>query len=60
MSEKMVKVTYNKLEVKEFPIGTTLKQISKSFENYFDYDILVAKVDNDITELSDVPDGWAF
>lgn len=54
MSEKMVKVTYNKLEVKEFPIGTTLKQISKSFENYFDYDILVAKVDNDITELSDV------
>ena len=33
MSEKKVKVTYNKLEVKEFPIGTSLKQISKSFQN---------------------------
>ena len=54
MSEKKVKVTYNKLEVKEFPIGTSLKQISKSFQNYFDYEILVAKVDNDITELGDV------
>lgn len=54
MSEKMVKVTYNKLEVREFPIGTTLKQISKSFENYFDYEILLAKVDNDITELGDI------
>ena len=37
MSEKKVKVTYNKLEVKEFPVGTSLKQISKSFQNYFDY-----------------------
>ena len=54
MSEKKVKVTYNKLEVKEFPVGTSLKQISKSFQNYFDYEILVAKVDNDITELGDV------
>ena len=54
MSEKKVKVTYNKLEVKEFPAGTSLKQISKSFQNYFDYEILVAKVDNDITELGDV------
>lgn len=54
MSEKTVEVTYNQLEVKEFPVGTTLKQISKSFRQYYDYDILVAKVDNDITELSDV------
>lgn len=54
MSEKMVKVTYNNFEVKEIPVGTTLKQISKSFDNYFDYDILVAKVDNDIVELSEM------
>ena len=54
MSEKNVKVTYNKLDVKEFPIGTTLKQISKNFINNYDYDILVAKVDNDISELSDI------
>lgn len=51
MSEKTIKVTYHQLEVKEFPVGTTLKQISKSFQHYYDYDILVAKVDNDITEL---------
>jgi Uridine kinase len=54
MSEKTVKVTYNRLEVKEFPIGTTLKQISKSFQHHYGYEILVAKVDNDITELCDV------
>lgn len=53
MSEKTVKVTYNRLEVKEFPIGTTLKQISKSFQHHYGYEILVAKVDNDITELCD-------
>ncbi len=51
MSEKTIKITYHQLEVKEFPVGTTLKQISKSFQHYYDYDILVAKVDNDITEL---------
>jgi len=54
MSEKTIKITYNKMEVKEFPMGTTLKQISKSFENYFDYEILIAKVDNDITGLNDI------
>ncbi len=56
MSEKTVTVTYNQynqLEEKEFPVGTTLKQISKSFRQYYDYDILVAKADNDILELSE-------
>jgi len=53
MSEKTIKVTYHQLEVKEFPSGTTLKQICKHFQHYYDYDILVAKVDNDITELCD-------
>lgn len=54
MNEKTIKVTYNRLEVKEFPVGTTLKQISKSFQPHYGYEILVAKVDNDITELCDV------
>ncbi len=53
MSAKTVKVTYHQLEEKEFPVGTTLKQISKCFQQYYDYDILVSKVDNDIVELGD-------
>jgi len=52
-NEEMIKVTYNRLEVKEFPSGTTLKQISKSFQHHYEYEILVAKVDNEITELCD-------
>ena len=53
MADKTIKVTYHQLEVKEFPVGTTLQQISKSFQHYYDYDILVARVDNDIAELCD-------
>ena len=52
MSEKTIKVTYHQLEVKEFPSGTTLKQICKHFQHYYDYDILVAKVDNEIGRAS--------
>jgi len=51
--EKMITVTYNRMDVKEFPVGTTLKQIARSYQHYYDYEILVAKVDNDITELSE-------
>ncbi len=53
MGEKTVQVIYHQLEVKEFPVGTTLKQVSKSFGHNYPYDILVAKVDNDIVELGD-------
>ncbi len=53
MDDKMIKITYNQNDVREFPVGITLKQISNCFERDFKYDILVAKVDNDITELSD-------
>lgn len=53
-AEKTITVTYNRLEEKEFPVGSSLKQISKSFQHYYDYEILVAKVDNDITELCDI------
>lgn len=53
MSDKLIKITYNKLETHEFPMGITLREISESFKDYYDYEILLAKVDNDITELSD-------
>lgn len=49
----MIKVTYNNVEVKEFPEGTTLREISKEYKDNYTYDILVAKVDNDICDLSE-------
>ena len=36
----------------EFEEGTTFREISKCFQKYFKYDILVAKVDNEIVDLS--------
>ncbi|MDD3187516.1 MAG: nucleoside kinase [Bacilli bacterium] len=53
MNEKMVKVNFNGILIKEFPVGTTIKAISKKFQSYFSYPILIAKLDNDLVELSD-------
>ncbi len=50
---KIIKVSYKDLEVKEFEAGLTLKEISKSFKNHFNYPILVSKVDNNIEELNE-------
>lgn len=50
--DKNIKITF-RLETKEYLEGTTYKQISDDFKHYFNYDILVAKVDNDIVDLSD-------
>lgn len=51
--EKMVKVSFRDLEIKEFQVGTTLSEISKSYAHYFNFPILAASVDNNLTELSD-------
>lgn len=48
-----LKVNYKGLEIKEFETNTTLKEISKSFKKYYNYPILVAKVDNNLTMLGD-------
>ena len=50
---KMIKVTYRDLEVKEFASGTTLYEISKSFQKNYNFPILIAKVDNELMELSE-------
>ena len=50
--DRMVKVTYKDQITKDFPAGTTLKEISHSFQKYYNYPILVAKVDNHIDNLS--------
>ncbi len=53
MNNKTIKVTFNNYEVKEFPKGTTLKSISDSYKDYYQYDILIGKVDNDLVDLAD-------
>lgn len=51
--EKKLKVTFRGNETLEFDEGTTIKEISNSFRHHFNYDILAAKIDNDIVDLSD-------
>lgn len=50
--EKYIKVNFRDLETKEFLEGTTFYEISHSFQKYFNYPILVAKVDNHLTQLN--------
>lgn len=50
---KKFKVTFRGNETLEYEEGTTFKTISEHFKHYFNYDILAAKVDNNIVDLSD-------
>ena len=50
---RMIKVNYRNIETKEFLEDSSLLEISDSFKKYYNYPILVAKVDNDITPLSE-------
>lgn len=50
---KNVKVNFRDIVTMEFPIDTSFKEISEQFQGYFQYPILVAKVDNDIFDLQE-------
>ena len=50
---KKIKINYNDLETKEFDAGVTLKEISDAFAHYYEYPILLGKVDNEVVELSE-------
>ena len=50
---RMIKVNYRDKETKDFLEDTTLLEMSDSFKKYYNYPILVAKVDNDITPLAE-------
>ena len=50
---KKFKVTFRGNEAIEFDEGTTFKTISERFRHDYNYDILVAKADNDIVDLSE-------
>ncbi len=49
---KSITITYKDKENK-YPVGTTLSEISKDFQNDYKYPILISEVDNDLRELSD-------
>ena len=50
--EKMIKIEYKNKITRKFPENTTLLEIANSFQNEFDFPILVAKIDNVVEELS--------
>ena len=50
---KKIKVNFKDVKTIEFDEGTTYKEISECFKEYFNFDILAAKVDNNIMDLSD-------
>ena len=51
MMKGTIKVNFRDLETLEFPEGTTLEEISHSFQKHFSFPILVAKVDNHLKSL---------
>ena len=50
--EKMVKVTFRGKVTKEFPADATLAEVARSFQKYFNYPILAAKLDNVVVNLN--------
>ena len=51
---KLIKVNFRGIETREFLQGTTLLEISDSFKKYFNYPILIGKVNNHISELGHI------
>ena len=50
--DRTVIVTFKDLNM-PFPVGTTLLEISRSFQKYFNYPILIARVNNKMVDLSE-------
>jgi len=50
---KKFKVNFRNIKTLEFEEGTSYKDIAECFKQYFNFDILAAKVDNNIVDLSD-------
>ena len=49
---KLIKVNFRGLETREFLQGTTLLEVSDSFKKYFNYPILIGKINNYLSELT--------
>lgn len=51
---KTIKITFRETEIKEYKVGTTLYEISKDFQKFYNFPILVGKIDNNICELNEL------
>ena len=51
---RKISINFRDLETIEVDAGTTLQEIAKHFKHYFNYPILVGKVDNHITSLNEI------
>lgn len=51
--KKTIKLNFRNIITKEFPVKTTMLEISKEFEKYFNYPILVGRINNDIVDLAE-------
>ncbi len=51
--ENKIMVNFRDIVNKEFPAGTTLYEISKSFSSYFNHAILIGIVDNNLMDLTE-------
>lgn len=51
--DKIIKVNYKDVVVKEYPEETKFLTIASDFQKYYNYAILVGRADNEIVELSD-------
>ncbi|MBQ9181686.1 MAG: nucleoside kinase [Bacilli bacterium] len=51
--DRKIKVSFRGIEEIEVSPDTTLLSVSEKFKKYYNYPILVAKVDNELTELSE-------
>lgn len=51
--EKLIKINYENQLAGEFPRDTEVSEIAAKFQEHYMYDILVARVNNEIVELSD-------
>ena len=49
--ERMIRVNFRDKVLKEYPAGTKIKEIAKDFKDYFNYKILIAKIDNELVSL---------
>lgn len=49
---KKVKVSFRNIVTEEFPVGTTLKEIADHYQEYYNYPILIAKLDNTLVNLN--------
>ncbi len=52
--EKEIVIKYKETDPRTFKKGTCLYEISKSYQSYFNYPIIAAKVNNDIVGLNEI------